>query len=230
MAATATRSVREPDDVYNFAPTNHIQRPDEKWNAGAFANYEINRHFDVYMEVMYMNNYTDAQIAPSGNFFVYNQINCDNPMLSQQQWEIVCGPGTGYGPTDHAEVYIGRRNVEGAPRTNQLGHTNIRMMGGLRGEIDDEWSYDFYWLRAQNNSQDSYVNDLSVERIGNALDVIEDPDTGEWVCRSGFGVTAACHGTSSRGRGHPGGHRLHLDRGRSIRNDDDRSRQSDLCR
>ena len=70
----------------------HIQRPDEKFNAGAFANYEINKHFDVYMEVMYMNNYTDAQIAPSANFAVYNRINCDNPMLSQQQWETVCGP------------------------------------------------------------------------------------------------------------------------------------------
>jgi len=174
-------------EVYNFNPTNHIQRPDEKWNAGAFANYEINRHFDVYMEVMYMNNYTDAQIAPSGNFFVYNLINCDNPMLSQQQRETVCGPETGYGPTDFATVFMGRRNVEGAPRTNQIGHTNIRMIGGLRGDIGENWNYDFYWLKAQNNSYESYVNDLNVERLGNALDVIEDPDTGEWVCRSGSG-------------------------------------------
>ena len=93
---------------------------------------------------------------------------------------------TGYGPTDeYANVFILRRNVEGAPRTNQLGHTNIRMIGGLRGDINDAWSYDFYWLQGPEQLQDSYVNDLSVERIGNALDVIEDPDTGEWVCRSG---------------------------------------------
>jgi len=174
-------------EVYNYAPTNHIQRPDEKWNAGAFANYEINKHFDVYMEVMYMNDYTDAQIAPSGNFGNYNQINCDNPMLSEQQLNTICGPDTGYGPTDFAEVYILRRNVEGTPRSNALGHTNIRLLGGLRGEIDDDWSYDFYWLKGQNNQYDSYNNDLSVERIGNALDVIENPDTGEWVCRSGSG-------------------------------------------
>ena len=81
----------------------------------------------------------------------------------------------------------GRRNVEGAGRSNALGHTNIRMLGGLRGEINDEWNYDFYWMRGQNNQQDSYNNDLSVPRIARALDIIEDPETGEWVCRSGSG-------------------------------------------
>ncbi len=75
---------------FNYGPYNHIQRPDEKWNAGAFANYEINEHFDVYMEIMYMNDYTDAQIAPSGNFTRVYLINCDNPMLSPQQHQIIC--------------------------------------------------------------------------------------------------------------------------------------------
>jgi len=171
-------------DVFNYGPYNHIQRPDVKWNAGAFANYEINKHFDVYMEVMYMNNNTDAQIAPSGNFAVYNQVNCDNPMLSDQQFNTICGPDTGYGPTDQAQVFILRRNVEGAPRSNELGHSNVRLLAGMRGEISDEWNYDFYYLKGQNNQYDSYNNDLNITRIGNALDVIEDPDTGEWVCRN----------------------------------------------
>jgi outer membrane receptor protein involved in Fe transport len=169
---------------FNYGPYNHIQRPDEKYNAGAFANYEINEHFDVYMEVMYMNDYTDAQMAPSGNFGTNEPISCENPMLSSQQWELLCGPDTGYEPTDSTNVTIFRRNVEGDPRTSQIGHTNSRLVAGLRGDVDDAWGYDFYLLRAQNDTQFSWLNDLDVERIGNALDVIEDPDTGEWVCRS----------------------------------------------
>ena len=171
--------------VFNYNPYNHLQRPDTKWNAGAFANYEINKHFDVYMEVMYMANYTDAQIAPSGNFNDATQINCDNPMLSPQQYDLVCVQG-GYGPTDIADSWILRRNLEGTPRSNALGHQNSRLVGGLRGEINDEWSYDFYYLRAENNSTDTYNNDLSITRVQNALDIIEDPDNpGEWICRSG---------------------------------------------
>ncbi|MCU0302541.1 MAG: TonB-dependent receptor [Thermoanaerobaculales bacterium] len=173
--------------LFNYAPYNHIQRPDEKWNAGVFANYEINRHFDVYIEVMYMNNYTEANIAPSGNFNNVQQINCDNPMLSPQQHDLLCGPDSGYGPTDYANTWIFRRNVEGAPRSNALGHTNVRMLAGVRGEIGDNWNYDFYYMNGQNNQYDSYNNDLNITRIGYALDVIEDPDTGEWVCRNDAG-------------------------------------------
>jgi len=169
---------------FNYGPYNHIQRPDEKWNAGAFANYEINDHFDVYMEVMYMNNYTDAQIAPSAEFGKTGRVNCDNPMLSQQQWEIICGPDTGYGPTDYATVFIGRRNTEGGPRFNQLGHSNIRIVAGLRGELSNSWNYDFYGLHAESTLQDSYINDLNVDRLAYALDIIEDPATGESVCRN----------------------------------------------
>jgi len=173
------------NDFYNWSPYFHIQRPDEKWNAGAFANYEINEHFDVYMEIMYMNDYTDAQIAPAyTDIFGSYRIDCDNPMLSEQQFNILCTDGntTNY---EYNDVWVLRRNVEGGPRHNQLGHTNIRMIGGLRGDINDAWAYDLYWLRGQTNIQDSYLNDVSVERMANALDIIEDPNTGEWVCRSG---------------------------------------------
>jgi outer membrane receptor protein involved in Fe transport len=168
---------------FNFGPYIHIQRPDEKWNAGAFANYEINEHFDVYLEVMYMSDYTDAQIAPSGEFGANNQLNCDNPMLSPQQHDIFCVQG-GYANDEYATVYIRRRNVEGGSRTSQLGHTNSRLVAGLRGDINDSWRYDFYGLRAESLLQDSYINDLNTERMGYALDIIEDPNTGEWVCRN----------------------------------------------
>ncbi len=171
-------------EVFNYGPFNHIQRPDKQWNAGAFLTYKFSDRLEGYAELMFMNNYTDAQIAPSGNFAVYNKVNCDNPMLSDQQRETLCGEGTGYGPTDYADVYILRRNIEGEPRTNQLGHTNLRLLAGFRGDFNDQWSWDAYGLHAQNDSQDSYINDLSVTRIGNALDVIED-ENGDWVCRSG---------------------------------------------
>ena len=169
---------------FNYGPYNHIQRPDEKWNAGGFAHYTINDHFEPYLEVMFMHDYTDAQIAPSGNFAVTDTINCDNPMLSEQQRDVICTQA-GYGPHDYANVWSQRRNVEGDARSSQLGHTNFRLIAGLRGDINGAWSYDLYGLQAESNTQDRFVNDLNVERIQNALDVIVDPESGEWVCRSG---------------------------------------------
>lgn len=75
---------------YNFAPTNHYQRPDERYTAGLFANYEINESLKPYMEFMFMDDRTLAQIAPSGNFGNTLTINCDNSAMTAQQRAIIC--------------------------------------------------------------------------------------------------------------------------------------------
>lgn len=88
---------------YNFAPTNYFQRPDERYTFGGFANYEISPALQPYLEVMFMDDRTVAQIAPSGNFGNTLSINCGdpgaptangpgvgNPLLSDQQRAILC--------------------------------------------------------------------------------------------------------------------------------------------
>ncbi len=169
-------------EMYNFNPFNPYQRPDEKWNAGGFAHYTVNEHLEPYIEAMFMYDVTDAIIAPSGNWS-YNRLNCDNPMLSDQQRILLC-ESAGFEPTDYATVYMLRRNVEGGPRTNYLDHSNLRIVAGVRGDLGENWGYDFYGLHAQNKKTDIYEKDLHVERMANALDVIVDPETGEWACRA----------------------------------------------
>jgi iron complex outermembrane receptor protein len=88
---------------YNFAPTNYYQRPDERYTFGAFANYEISPALQPYLEVMFMDDRTVAQIAPSGDFGNTLSINCGapgaptvnapgvgNPLLSAQQRSLLC--------------------------------------------------------------------------------------------------------------------------------------------
>jgi outer membrane receptor protein involved in Fe transport len=79
--------------LYNFNPTNYFQRPDERYTAGAFADYEITPAIHPYMEFMFMNDHTLAQIAPSGDFGNTFTINCDNPFMSTQARTRVCAPG-----------------------------------------------------------------------------------------------------------------------------------------
>ena len=78
--------------LYNFNPTNYYQRPDERYVAGAFADYEITPAIHPYMEAMFMDDHTLAQIAPSGDFGNTYTLNCDNPFMSQQAQDIVCSP------------------------------------------------------------------------------------------------------------------------------------------
>ncbi|TCM19441.1 TonB-dependent receptor-like protein [Novosphingobium sp. PhB165] len=45
-------------NLYNYAPLNHYQRPDERYTAGVFTDYEISNAIHPYMEFMFMDDRT----------------------------------------------------------------------------------------------------------------------------------------------------------------------------
>ncbi len=177
------RFVPRQGTLFNYGPSNYFQRPDRRWTAGLFAHYDLHDRLEAYSEFMFMDNRSVAQIAPSGAFFVTDTLGCGNPFLSQQQFEALCGA---YGLTrdDSQQVFIGRRNVEGGNRQNDLRHTSYRGVFGLRGDLNETWRYDLYYQYSEVRMQNAYLNDLSIPRIGRALDAVRDPTTGRVVCRS----------------------------------------------
>ncbi len=165
---------------YNFAPPSYYQRPDERYTLGAFAHYEISEQVEAYTQLMFMDNRTTAQFAPAGFFFDYGvDISCANPLLSaQQQGVIGCT-----GPTDVMNAYIGRRNVEGGARFGDLRHTTYRGVFGLRGDLNEAWSYDMSYQYAEVDMRNRNGNYMDTARIGLALDVVLDAG-GNPVCRA----------------------------------------------
>ncbi|MCG6922230.1 MAG: TonB-dependent receptor [Acidobacteria bacterium] len=179
---TNTFRPREGGDVYNYGPLNFMQRNDRKWTGGGFARYSVNDHFEVYAEAMVMDNVSDAQIAPTGTFYTSDHINCDNPMFSDQQRALICGDQT----EGNVDFFVGKRNVEGGNRYDHLQHTNWRLVGGVRGDINSSWSYDVYGMRATVNTPESYRNDMSINRLQDSLLVVGDRnDPSTWECQSG---------------------------------------------
>lgn len=172
-------------DVYNYAPANFMQRPDDRWAGGGFLRYKWNSMAEAYADVMFMDDYTDAQIAPSGDFGNTGLLNCDNPMLSAQQRQVLC-TDMGWGPNDLADVVIMRRNVEGGGRVDRLRHTSTRFTFGLKGDLNKAWNYDVYALQGEVHVPEVYDNDFNVNNIQNALIVDGTPgDPSTWTCRSG---------------------------------------------
>jgi outer membrane receptor protein involved in Fe transport len=229
---------------FNFAPYNYYQRPDERYTLGAFAEYEISPGAKPYLEAMFMSDHSDAQIAPSGNFFSTSQIHCDNPLLSAAQLATLCAPAVfdpadagvfdgdfnsffgnlvgqepifgldpdGDGPlqapllgftapTQFANVvnagthvaaigYVGRRNVEGGGRDDDLEHLAWRVVGGIRGDLLRGLSYDAYYQFGTTRLSETYLNDFSTRRLNQAIDVVFDPVSGTNVCRGTLTGTA----------------------------------------
>jgi outer membrane receptor protein involved in Fe transport len=248
---------------FNFAPYNYFQRPDERYTFGAFGDYEISPAFKPYVELMFMDDHSDAQIAPSGDFFNTNTINCDNPMLSTQQRNLVCRPAT-YVPSDAVVTfdakgnpkfksdfgnlvgqepiftyttpgcekivplpatcklvglagftpattflngpnggtfvkgiaYIGRRNVEGGGRDDDIRHTDYRIVAGMRGDVARGISYDAYYQSGHTLRQETYLNDFSVIGLNFALDAVSVDANGNIVSPNAPGSTIVCRGVA----------------------------------
>src|SRR3990172_7147881 len=82
-------------------------------------------------------------------------LNCSNAFLSAQQYTAIGCTA----PTDVMPLYIGRRNVEGGPRFDDIRHTSYRMLTGVEGAINDAWSYDAYVNFSRTNLSEVYQND-----------------------------------------------------------------------
>jgi outer membrane receptor protein involved in Fe transport len=161
--------------LFNYAPYNYFQRPDERYTLGAFADYEISSAFKPYMEIMFMNDHTDALIAPSGDFSNTRFLNCDNPLMSAQQRNEICGDPTLLTEQNGvvgAVVTIGRRNVEGGGRDDDLEHTDWRIVGGMKGDIAKGLTYDVSYMYQKSLLSETYFNDFSLTRLTRALDVV----------------------------------------------------------
>ena len=177
-------------DAFNYGALNYYQRPDTRWNAGAFAHYDYSDKGQVYSEFMFMSDRTVAQIAPSGAFIGSGTgvnpttgnpdgdwtVNCNNPLLSAQEVGVLCGGST----AGSAQVLFGRRNVEGGDRQDDLTHTSFRLVIGTKGEINNVFSYDAYAQEGMTLLQENYQGDVSKALLTNALQAVES--NGQVVC------------------------------------------------
>ena len=197
---------------FNYAPWHYIQRPDKRYTAGGFANFNFSNALQAYAEVMAMKDRTSWQVGPSGDFRNTETINCDNPLLSDQQHSLICRTGNFVGETptldengnllevtgaptpfidpvtgktySRAWLLIALRNIEGGSIEDDLEHESIRLLGGFKGDLGRGVTYDASYLSGRVNLDRQYRNNFSIPRIGRALDVVSDPSTGQPICRS----------------------------------------------
>jgi iron complex outermembrane recepter protein len=181
-AAGNTRVFNPATDVYNFGPLNYYQRPSERYGFNAYVNYDLDDKTNVYTEFSFHDDRTVAQIAPSGIFFGGSgsfNIAFENPLLSsdfRRDFGLVR-------PGDTAAVLIGRRNVEGGGRQDDIRHTSYRSVIGVKGLLGAAWNYDVSMQVGKVAYQETYKNEFSNMRIARALDVVVGPN-GTPVCRS----------------------------------------------
>lgn len=150
--------------LYNYAPINHYQRPDERWTFGSAVKYEVNPNFRPYIETMFTNTNTSVQIAESGTFFANDgEFACSDPLIG-----TLCAD-LGLDPAEPVSLYVGKRNVEGGPRISRIESNSFRAVAGFEGDLFGGWSYNFSYLYGRNSSNEANVNDFLIDRLDAAI-------------------------------------------------------------
>lgn len=163
------RTYDDAADPYSFNATNYFQRPDTRINAGGFLSYDFSEHAKAYFNGLFMDDHSLAQIAPSGTFNNVFTLNCSNPLLSTIQATTFGCVAPGPGNLQTVNVALAKRNVEGGARFDDLRHTDYRIVAGLRGKINEIFSYDAHYQYGATIYRERYLNDLSRARVANAL-------------------------------------------------------------
>ena len=189
-----------PKYGFNFAPFNYLQRPDERYTGGFFGHYEVNKALDFFTSFMFMDDHTIAQLAPSGVFGNELSVNCDNPFLSggastgfPSSHDVLCGPGavgagvdpnTGLSGTSDAQLVLALRTVALGNRQQIIRHDDFRDVVGVKGDLGGGWSYEAFAQYGTVVYADDDINDVSLSRVQKALEVVNDPSSGNPACKS----------------------------------------------
>ena len=189
---------------YNFEPFNNLVIPQERLNFGANLDIELSENVEVYNRILFTNYTSDIRLAPSpaptganitnpaaGFEFtvpVTNPFVAANPGLSQiLASRTGDNPGLiGVGPDE--EFIYRRRFIENGSRIEAYERDVFQWIGGLRGNISENWSYDVYISQGKYNEQLNQDGNVSVTRVESLLDA---PDGGVGICEGGLNPIGA---------------------------------------
>jgi outer membrane receptor protein involved in Fe transport len=183
-------------DRYNYGPLSYYQREDRRISGGFFGHYDVMPHITAYANFMFMDDQSNAQYAPSGDFGYTTSIPCNNPLLSAQEVNALCvlpGYSSAATPTQGTATNINmlRRNVEGGGRIDDREHVDYRAQVGVKGDLGSAWHFDVYAQYYDSIYQDNQKDFLSVSRLGNALNAVPGPN-GTAVCANPAAVAVGC--------------------------------------
>jgi iron complex outermembrane recepter protein len=193
-----SRLFQDPGDLFNFAPDNYLQLPQERYLAGAYGQYEFTDGIEAYSEISFVRNEVPTRLAPTPAG-VTAPLFINSPLFNEQTRGLLrLNDAAETGAT--AAVGDGYANTNVNFRFNQLGgrvsnfdRDAFRVLGGVRGEITPKLNFDAYYLYSRTTNTTTQRGNISRSRYINALTTEFVPgSTTELRCRDAAARAAGC--------------------------------------
>lgn len=171
---------------YNYAPSNYLMVPQERWTLGGYGEYEMFEGARAYGEVTFINNRVDNELAATPISQAVNvnvaqacqlvsAADCAALQLiaQRQQAAIAAGQMTGLGPAfggattvttpEPGEVRLGAgyRTTQISNRRSLDDRNAFRILGGIRGELTQNLNYDVYYMNSRTKNANVQIGNVS---------------------------------------------------------------------
>ena len=175
------RAFLDPADRFNYAPDNFLQVPQERYLISAMGHYDLTDNARLYSELTFIRNQVDQELAPTPAFLGTLEVNPDSPFFAPDVQAALDGirsdtngDGVVNGNDNAFLPFIGRRMIENGPRQALDTRDANRILLGVDGDINDNWSYDAYYSRSTLDRANILNNDVSDSRFRQAVLVTDD--------------------------------------------------------
>ena len=165
-------------DAYNYAPSNYLQVPQERFLMSAQTHYDVSDALTVYAEGQFINNRVKNQLAPTP-FTGSVSLDADSSFLSAGSRALLQGLDTDGDGFVTSTIY--RRLSEVGNRVSSLDNTAYRTVLGAKGDIGGGCNYDAYYSYSRTKSIESQTGNVSRSRVLQALRTTYDTG-GNLVC------------------------------------------------
>lgn len=174
-----------PNDLFNYAPTNYLQVPQERFLLGGYGDYEISDAVTAYAEVTFINNRVDNELAPTpvtgttlvglaGNqnnvdaatFALLQQLDANETAINAARAARGLAPlfsGALAGANAQGVVALGvnRRIVETGSRATLDERNAFRVLAGVKGPVVGDFNYDAYYFYARTRNANIQEGNIS---------------------------------------------------------------------
>lgn len=161
-------------DLYNYGPANYLQVPQERYLMGGYADYDIGGGHTPYLEATFVNNRVPNELAATpvtGTFRV--NLATIRPFLNAadfaQLQTIDSREGAANDP-GFLNLFVQRRVTDLGPRNSLDERNAFRVLAGVKGPINDTFSYDAYYAYARTRNANVQTGNVSRSAFQAGLD------------------------------------------------------------
>jgi outer membrane receptor protein involved in Fe transport len=160
-------------ELYNYAPANYLQIPQERYLLGGYADYEFADGHEFYTEVSFVNNRVAQELAatPVTGTFSVNLASVAPFLGASENAQLAALDASETGGADgFVDLFVQRRTTETGSRNTLDERNAFRVLGGVRGELTDGRNYDAYYMYARTRNSNIQAGNISKSAFTRGLD------------------------------------------------------------